>query len=461
MGLLPLVLLELGLRSFGEHLTASPTPTIQFAAERPLFVLDEEVGEYVIPPSRQPFFKRDSFAADKDSRGFRIFCLGGSTVQGNPYSIETSFTTWLELSLRAADPRRHWEVVNCGGISYASYRLSPILKECLQYNPDLFILYLGDNEFLEERNYPRVAMSRQLAWLEHLKLFQAGRNLYRGKLKQADAKTPPIQLAAEVDALLDYQGGLAQYHRDDEWREAVTNHFRIVLDQMVQEARGVGVPVLIVDPVCNLKDCAPFKVESDKSLNAQKKLRFQVLLERAEQSNSTEEKLEALDEALAIDPRHAGAWFLLGQAYLVANRDGEAWDAFVRAKDEDLCPLRMIEPMREIIYACAQSKGVPVIGAMGLFQDKSPHGIPGDELMLDHVHPTITGHQMIADLIFDELARQGVVTPGENWKELQQEQYRDHLATLDTPYYARGQEHLDGLRKWAQGRVKKLRSGSK
>ena len=94
--------------------------------------------------------------ANKSRDEFRIFCLGGSTVQGRPYANETSFTTWLELSLQAADPRRQWQVVNCGGVSYASYRLLPIMKETLQYEPDLYIIYTGQNEFLEERTYGEI-----------------------------------------------------------------------------------------------------------------------------------------------------------------------------------------------------------------------------------------------------------------------------------------------------------------
>jgi hypothetical protein len=180
IGLLPFLLIEAALRWFRTEPAHSPTPTIEFITDRPLFVFDEPSAEYVIPASRQPFFKRDTFASQKEPQEYRIFCLGGSTVQGNPYSIETSFTTWLELSLRAADPSRHWQVVNCGGISYASYRLYPVLKECLQYQPDLFILYLGDNEFLEDRSYPRDVIPRPLTWLDRSRLFHAARDLYRG-----------------------------------------------------------------------------------------------------------------------------------------------------------------------------------------------------------------------------------------------------------------------------------------
>ena len=111
--------------------TDYPDPYVGFSEIHPLFVKEESGERYVIPKSRLGFFAADSFPAKKGESTFRIFCLGGSTVQGRPYSIPTSFTTWLKLSLNAGDPRREWEIVNCGGISYASYRLVPIMRECL------------------------------------------------------------------------------------------------------------------------------------------------------------------------------------------------------------------------------------------------------------------------------------------------------------------------------------------
>src|SRR5262249_61251249 len=96
-------------------------------------------------------FRPDSFAAKKSPHEFRVFCLGGSTVQGEPFEIETAFTTWLELSLQAADPERKFDVINCGGVSYATYRLVPVLQEVAGHQPDLIIFFEGHNEFLEDR----------------------------------------------------------------------------------------------------------------------------------------------------------------------------------------------------------------------------------------------------------------------------------------------------------------------
>ena len=68
----------------------------------PINQLLPEEDTYEIPATRQKFFQPESFAAQKADDEFRIFVFGGSTVQGRPYAIETSFTTWLELALAAA-----------------------------------------------------------------------------------------------------------------------------------------------------------------------------------------------------------------------------------------------------------------------------------------------------------------------------------------------------------------------
>ncbi len=153
----PLVLGELVLRlCVPAPAVGLDDPYISFSGLRPLFVLDSTGSRFETAENRLTYFCPQSFAAAKSPETFRVFCLGGSTVQGRPYSVETSFTTWLELNLRAARPSADWEVVNCGGISYATYRLVPIMRELLGYEPDLFIICTGHNEFLEDRTYRRL-----------------------------------------------------------------------------------------------------------------------------------------------------------------------------------------------------------------------------------------------------------------------------------------------------------------
>src|SRR3954470_14760786 len=225
VGLLPLLACELTLRGLGiGRPTDSNDPFVGFSDIHPLFVLNESSGRYEIPKSRQVHFQPDSFAARKPADEFRIFVLGGSTVQGRPWSIESSFTTWLELHLNAADSSRRYEVVNCGGVSYATYRLIPILQEALHYQPDLVIFCEGHNEFLEDRSYAPIKARpapvnwaiKQVSRLHTYNALRAGIIGARPTDEPSDQQ-PRVILGPEVDARLDWKGGLNQYHRDDQW----------------------------------------------------------------------------------------------------------------------------------------------------------------------------------------------------------------------------------------------------
>jgi lysophospholipase L1-like esterase len=458
MSLSAFLVLEVGLRIAGVgEIREADVPAIGFQATYPLFELDESAERFEIAESRQAYFYPDSFTARKSSNEFRIFCLGGSTVQGRPYSIETSFTTWLELSLNAADPSRKWEVVNCGGVSYASYRLVPILKELLAYDPDMFVIYTGHNEFLEARTFANV---QPVTPLSHVRTLNLLRSAWLGGSRLQGHGQPREILAAEVDALLDYRGGLADYHRDHAGQQAAVRQYAENLEQMIDLAAVADVPVILMNPASNLKDTPPFKIEPRSNLTESEADEFETLLQQSRGASSVDDKVELLERAVAIDAQHAGARFLLGHAYLAQTRPADAREQFLRAKDEDVCPLRMIEPLHDVLHAVAKSSATPLIDVRRDFESRAVDGIPGDQFFLDHIHPSINNHQAIARLLVDQFVAAGFCHPQVGWESLRDERYREHLGTLDTPYYAKGKQRLEGLTRWTQGRANKLRDGT-
>lgn len=442
-------------------------PFVGFRSVRPLFVLNEDATRYEIPESRQLFFRPDGFDAKKSPNEFRIFCLGGSTVQGRPYSIETSFTTWLELTLQAAQPDVKWEVVNCGGVSYASYRLIPILEETLAYEPDLYIIYTGHNEFLEDRSYGHIkddswltVQAQNIAARSRLfTLAHAGcRSLF---FRESQAPQPANLLPTEVEALLDYQGGLQQYERNLEWQQGVMRHYEFNLRRMIEIARRAGAPVVLVNPVSNIRDCPPFKTQHRDGLDPQTLQRWNDLWEqaRAKYGDDLPEAIELLQEAIALDDQHAGIYYDLGQCFEAIGQYAQAKQAFLQAKDLDVCPLRMLEPMHEAFWRVVKSHAVPVVDARALIEEQSKGEMPGNDWMVDHVHPSITGHQRIALALFEKLAAEGFVTPTPGWEARRHQLYESHSATLDEFYYLRGEKRLLGLRGWAAGRAPDIRPG--
>ena len=213
--LLPLATVEVVLRAFvpapGVRLE---DPYVSFGEIRPLFVPDERGDRYETAEERLHFFRRQSFSAIKGDDSFRVFVLGGSTVQGRPWSVETSFGTWLELALKAAAPDTDWEVINCGGISYASYRLVPIMREVLDYEPDLFVIYTGHNEFLEDRTYSRLKRTpKLLIRLHELLLNLRSYELANQSIQSRRAeRTSRAEFPAEVQARLALPDCLASLH---------------------------------------------------------------------------------------------------------------------------------------------------------------------------------------------------------------------------------------------------------
>jgi len=459
------VLLALGEMTFVLLDWGRPTrcddPFVGFSAIHPLFVRSADGARYETARSRYRCFRPQSFPAKKGADEVRIFALGGSTVQGRPYAVETSFTTWLEMNLRLAEPARTWRVVNCGGISYASYRLVPILREVLGRGADMVILYTGHNEFLEDREYADLRdRPRWIAWpCEQLARMRTFNLLRAGWVRLAgesvEAPGPASVLKADVDAILDYQGGLAKYHRDEPWRRGVIEHFGYNLRRMVRMSRDAGVAVLLVNPACNLRDCPPFKSQHRDGLTGAERRRWEALCRQAADCSGADahRAVRLLRQAVAIDGRHAGLHYRLAKELDAMGDVLAARESYLRAKEQDVCPLRIVEPMNAAILEIARQAGTALVDVRKLIAERSDRGIPGEACLSDHVHLRIATHRLVADAMIDELARRGVVRPRAGWRQQQEPAAQKHLASLGYEYFAAGVRRLEAVQGWAAGRA--------
>ncbi len=469
--LLPFLLLTLAelVCSFAGWGTAaiSEDPFVEFSEIRPLFEQSPDRQTWHTSPNRRKYFREDSFSVSKPADEFRIFVLGGSTVQGNPFSIETSFPSYLQIALENADPGHPWKVVNCGGVSYASYRLVPIMQECLAYEPDLFVFCEGHNEFLEDVSYASVreiphVLSATFGLLNQLRTFRLLRSrvlrLTAPDVLSENAESPtevrPI-LPADVDTLLDHEGGLAAYHRDDDHSSAVVSHFRSNLQRMADLCHQHHVPLLMILPPSNLSDCPPFKPEFSASLSESDRGHIAELLKLARQiaAGRPAEAISMAEQATRIDPRYALAWYELGHLQLAARDFRAAEQSFRQARDEDTCPLRMTTSLEAAMQDVVQDNRLPFLNAHELLRANTTNGIVGDNVLVDHVHPSFRGHEDIAIAIADwMLSAQFASSLNPDWNQATREECRQRLQSLDNLYFLRGQRHLENLKLWAAGR---------
>ncbi len=422
------VLLELGLALGGvEPLIVQRDPYVGFASSIPLFVEDEAAdGELITAPNKHRWFNRQRFAKHKPSDTYRIFTLGGSTTYGRPYYDPVSFSGWLREILPVADPSRKWEVINAGGISYASYRVAVVMEELVDYDPDLFVIYTGHNEFLERRTYqdsietPR-ALTEAAGLLSRTRVFAAGDQLVRriqGKPPVVEDQRPVLE--SEVDTILGNSVGPSEYHRDDEARGQTLEHFRFNLQRMIDLAESAGAEVLLVTPASNLKDSPPFKSEPRPGLPVDDQRSVVGLFEKALQAISTEsweEAVSSFDEVVALDDRYAAAHYHRARALYELGRYPAAKQAYERALEEDICPLRAISEIRQIVTEAAAENSVKVVDFHTLIEEQAVHGIPGSEEFLDHVHPTITAHRSLAVALLAALGEMDIASPDANWNE--------------------------------------------
>ena len=427
-------------------------PSVGFSGYAPLFTRDNASdGQEIYKTAHNKFrwFNPQSFPVDKPKGTTRIFCLGGSTTYGRPYNDRTSFPGWLNEFLPAVDPHRNWEVINAGGISYASYRVARVMGELAEYEPDLFIVYTGHNEFLEERTYSKLMQVPEFlrglnVLASHLRLYSV---IYDLMYKQEEV------LSAEVKTVLESSVGLEAYSRDDDLREAILDDYENSLHRMTDISDGAGANIIFVTPASNIRDFSPFKTEPGpglRDMDVRQVGSYKQEIVTALEADHPARALTMAEKALAIDDRDAELHYLYARALLEHDRAQEAREAFIRARDEDICPLRAPTPMIEIVENITREKSTGYVDFAGLVDELADDGIPGSGLFLDHVHPTIEGNRLLALAIIEEMAIQGIVNPTETWNDEEIAGISEELVnSLDEKEHAMALRNLSKVLSWA------------
>ncbi|MBF0280195.1 MAG: tetratricopeptide repeat protein, partial [SAR324 cluster bacterium] len=410
-------------------------PLVGFAGNVPLFVEQQRNdGKTILKTAKNKltYFNDQEFPKIKDKNSYRIFIVGGSTAYGRPYDHKASFGGWLHAFLKAAEPEKNWEVINAGGISYASFRVAQLMKELVRYQPDLFIIYSGHNEFLEERSYGQLAdfppwLIELNSWLNGTRLYSSMKRLYDSwrpdSMKQARKR---YQVSGEVDTILSQSHGPTSYHRDDALQRQILTHYRLNLERMVFLARDAGAESIFITPVNNLKDMSPFKSEHKKGLTEESLRKFDNLVDQGKELHAAGNFSAALAlfrEALQIDERYADLHFQSGRALFELKLFEDAERSFWQAVDEDVAPLRILSSMQTILAEVAAKHGVALLDFQMLlqqtYQQKYPHTVFGREFFLDHVHPSIDGYRILGLGLLDLLIEQEIVSGEDPLDEVQ------------------------------------------
>jgi tetratricopeptide (TPR) repeat protein len=429
-------------------LLLSEDPLVGFADNIPQFIKasrQDGAQMYITPQNKLTLFNFQEFPRQKDKKAYRIFCVGGSTTYGRPYLDPLSFCGWLRAYLQAADPSRKWEVINVGGISYASYRVARVMDELKDYQPDLFIVYSGQNEFLEQRSYG--ALQELPAWVINLDATMSNTRVYSAMKLAMDAIRPGMgnmslrrdELKGEADEILNHTLGPKSYYRDDVLKQQIIMHYRLNLRRIAKIADSVDAGIVFVKPVINIRDISPFKSEHRNDLELDALMQWQVLYNDAwnlQQAGSLDEAMVKYRAALAIDDRYAELHFRIGQILFAQLRYDEAETAFRRAVEEDVAPLRILASMQQTVEDVAAAEDAPLIDFPAIMRqsylDEYGHTVFGREYFADHVHTNYKGYDKLGMALFDHLVEQGIAQPEASWNATRAERVREGvLARID------------------------------
>ena len=331
-------------------------------------------------------------ASDKAPGTIRVFILGSSAAMGDP-DASFSMARMLQVLLAAAHPGRRFEVVNAAITAVNSSLVRGMAADCLRLQPDLLIVYEGNNEVIGPFGPSGVmgpfmgsqAAVRTMVWAEATRT---------GQLVRAAARAAAGTAGAPAD-----WGGMGMFlgracALDDPRLAGVSLRFRENLEAIAGDARGAACPLLLCTVLANTRDFAPFLSLHRPGLAADARAAWDAHVAAAGDAGRAgdlagEEGL--LRAALSIDDRHAELVFRLGRVVLQRGRAAEAAALLQRALDLDALRFRTDSALNTVIRQVAALTGTPLVDLARQVGALGADGIPGDDLLYEHVHLNFRG----------------------------------------------------------------------
>lgn len=405
--LLPLLLLsciELVLRVAGYGY-----PTAFFLKEdiagQTMLVDNHKFGWRFFGPALARTPRPMEFPALKPARTCRVFVFGESAAYGDP-KPEFGLPRFLEVMLQDRYPGVRFEVVNAAMTGINSHVILPIARDCARESGDVWVIYMGNNEVVGPFGSgtvfgiqaPPLLLIRVGLWL---KTTRTGQCL----VQWAHRATSRGESQWQGMAMFVHN----QVRQNDPRMRVVYAHFRRNLRDIIAAGRVHNAAVVVSTVLSNLKDCAPFGSEHRPDLPPDNLTAWQDLYRggvEAENARHCAQAVEQFQRAAGLDDQFAELQYRWGRCCLALGRDDEAREHFVRARDYDTLRFRTDSRLNLLICAAAGSTADPKVRLVEAERElaaASPHGIPGAEMLYEHVHLNFHGNYCLALAILGQV----------------------------------------------------------
>ncbi|HEX4966684.1 MAG TPA: hypothetical protein VF173_38090 [Thermoanaerobaculia bacterium] len=357
----------------------------------------EEGGERVfVRPAPLPL--GDHFAAvrtlrpKKSELPLRAVLFGESVAAGYLYAPHLTPAQVLEAQLKAAGGEANFEVIDLARTNETLASLAETVRTSLQINPDVLVIFAGNNWNLLET--PEVSPYAPSA---------AARREYAAAL-EAEGAAGPLQLAAE----------------------RLRQRAEAALDQIGLIAQAVRIPAVLVLPEVSLADWEtrqpPLWLAGDG--NARWYALYEEAVRHLEEGDF---KAACVQEMQELDGGAcASTWRLLARAFTglgdLANARRAALaevDAAAYATLAFLGAPQATTAARELLRAAARRHGFVAVDLREVFASYTGGALPGRRLFLDYCHLTAEGmHVAMAAVAAQVLNLSGMMEAEVEWRTL-------------------------------------------
>jgi tetratricopeptide (TPR) repeat protein len=343
-----------------------------------------------------------SISRPKEPGVCRVVVLGESAAMGDPVP-DYGLSRVLEIMLPAAFPESRFEVVNAALTAINSHVIRGIAEESARHQPDLFVVYMGNNEVIGPYG-PGTIFQKHSPPYPFIRASLAAKTLKISQLLERLIERPPARPEAWTGMQMFLE---RRFHLGDPAMDRVYRHFDRNLRAILSAAHRAGAPVLLCTPVVNLAACPPFASRHRPDLSDSDRRRWEALYEQGialEARGDYPGALGFYQEAAGLDGAFADLLFRMARARQAIGEAEEAGRLYGLARDHDGLRFRADSRLTAIVRTAAHddaARGTTLVDAAGWVARLSADGVPGNGFFMDHVHFNFRGNYALARMLIE------------------------------------------------------------
>jgi tetratricopeptide (TPR) repeat protein len=376
---------------------------------RPVYVENADFGLRFFPPELARTASPLLMPAVKAPGTYRIFILGESAALGDPEPA-FGFGRYLGALLSDRYPGTRFELVCTAVTAINSHVILPIARDCAKRDGDLWVVYMGNNEFVGPFG-PATVFGAQTPSLRFIRANVALKNLRLVQWLETALDKESSQPGKEAS-----WGGMKMFldHQvapGDPRRETTYRYFQRNLEDILDLAAGAGAKVVLSTVGSNIKDCAPFASTNSAGLTATAAANWQRAYSdglTALANGNHAAAAAQFQTAAKLDDTFAALHYANARCQLALGNRDEAAREFELARDLDSLPFRADTRLNKIIGEVGTQHAGPTLafvdGAAAI-SAASGQGIAGGEYLYEHVHLNFEGNYLLARSLVDSVAK--------------------------------------------------------